>query len=383
MDICVLNPFFHPYSGGTEKVLLEVYKRLAKKHNVTVLSASLDPRGKTTKEEVAGIQVVRLKSDYISIPGLPLPFVNMHDLNRRVEEVDADIYHINNRYECFPGTVKRIKEVGGKVVLTIHNALPKGIDALTDGGGLLYDVLAGRRVMHMSDIITGVSKNALTTTLTADDLKKSYVIFNGVDYRIFKPRARSDKMVNSVRKGLGIKGRELVMTNGRLIPQKGHVYLMEAVASLVNQGEDIGMFIIGRGYLRERLFELAEDLGIHDRFTIVSNIPEVKLPYYYNAASIFTLPSLYEPASIALLESLTTALPTVASRVGGIPEMMKNTGCYSQPRSSAALKNSIEYILRNRKRSGSLARKGRKLMIKEHDWDRISKQYETLFESLV
>jgi glycosyltransferase involved in cell wall biosynthesis len=383
MEICVLNPFFHPYSGGTEKVLLEVYRRLAKRHNVTVLSASLDPKGRTMEEDICGIRVIRLRSDYVYIPMMPLPFVNMRSFNRQVEKIGADIYHINNRYECAPNTVRRMKKVGGKVVLTIHNALPKGINTITDGGGLLYDVVSGRKVMHMSDRITGVSKNALTTTLTKKDLRKSSVIFNGVDYRIFKPRSGSDKTVNSVRKSLGIMGKDIMMTNGRLIPQKGHVYLMEAVADLVRSGRDMGMFIIGRGYLQDKLYELAGELGIADRFTIVSNIPESRLPYYYNAATMFALPSLYEPASIALLESLTTALPTVASKVGGIPEMMKDTGFYAAPKSSTALRDKIEYIMENRKRSEQLAQKGRRLMMKEHDWDNISKQYETLFESLV
>ena len=41
MDICVLNPYFYPQQGGTERVLLEVYKRLAKKHNITVLTSAL------------------------------------------------------------------------------------------------------------------------------------------------------------------------------------------------------------------------------------------------------------------------------------------------------------------------------------------------------
>ena len=41
MDICILNPYFYPYKGGTEKVLLEVYSRLAKKHNITVLTSTV------------------------------------------------------------------------------------------------------------------------------------------------------------------------------------------------------------------------------------------------------------------------------------------------------------------------------------------------------
>jgi glycosyltransferase involved in cell wall biosynthesis len=115
----------------------------------------------------------------------------------------------------------------------------------------------------------------------------------------------------------------------------------------------------------------------------VSNIPEEELPYYYNAASVFVLPSLYEPASIALLESLTSEIPTIASRVGGIQEMMKDTGIYVKPKDSAGIAKGIEWIMKNKKATEKLSEKGRKLMVKEHDWNNIAKEYETLFEGLI
>ena len=52
MEICVLNPYFYPYKGGTEKVLLEVYGRLAKRHNITVLTSTVPGRNEERREEI-------------------------------------------------------------------------------------------------------------------------------------------------------------------------------------------------------------------------------------------------------------------------------------------------------------------------------------------
>src|SRR5208283_6024126 len=97
MDICVLNPFFYPYSGGTERVLLEVYSRMARKHNVTVISANLDGGRKDSVGYVKGIRVVRLKTRHIAFPGLPMPFPVMLGLREALQRESAQLYHINNR----------------------------------------------------------------------------------------------------------------------------------------------------------------------------------------------------------------------------------------------------------------------------------------------
>lgn len=382
MEICVLNPFFHPYSGGTEKALLQLYSRLSKRHNITVISASLDPKGKTERETIAGIDVIRLRADYLHVPYLPLPFVTLFGLNSKLKEVGADIYHINNRYQFFPNNVRAIRRMGKRSVLTIHNALPTGIDTFTDKGGLFYDVMAGRRVMHLCDAVTGVSRNSLVTTLTAADLKKAHTIFNGVDYQSFRPRSPSSRPVRKIAGKLNLKGK-IILTNGRLIPQKGQIYLMEAVSKLVGQGRDISLLIIGRGYLKDRFMELSKTMELEGRFAIVSGIPEEELAYHYNTASVFVIPSLYEPASIALLEALASSIPTVASRTGGIPEMMKKTGLYVRPKDSKGIGRGIEALLDKKVDTCKLARDGRQLMIREHDWDKIAGQYETLFESLL
>ena len=109
MEICVLNPYFYPYKGGTEKVLLEVYGRLAKRHNITVLTSTVPGRNEKRREEINGITVIRLRTKQYALPGLPLPFESFTDLNSEIKKARADLYHINNRYQYFYFNLQSIK----------------------------------------------------------------------------------------------------------------------------------------------------------------------------------------------------------------------------------------------------------------------------------
>ncbi len=384
MDICVLNPFFYPYAGGTERVLYEVYKRLAKRNNVTVISASLDKKGRESVDEISGIKVVRLKTKYVDFPGFPMPFPIMLGLDGAVKREYSDIYHVNNRYIYFYNTISIIKRIGRKLALTLHDALPKNIDPLTDNSGYIYDVVWGRKIIEYADVVTAVSQNTADTTVPAKYRKYVRVIYNGVDTTKFRSREKGESGVRDAARRLGFtKGAINVLNNGRLVAQKGQVYLIRAVAEAIKDGYDINLAMIGRGYLNDTFGYMAKDIGIQDRMRIVSGINEGDLPYYYNAADMFVSASLYEPASLAVMESLASATPVVATKVGGVPEMMHRFGLYVKPGSVSAIKKGIESVADNTDAAARRASEGVELMKREHDWNVIAGQYENAFESVL
>lgn len=383
MDICVLNPFFYPYKGGTENVLLEVYKRLVKRHNVTVITSAPKDGNKPSVDEVFGIKVVRLRTFQEHIPIFPMPFLFFDGLTKALTKARCDIYHINNRYQFFEDSVFTIKRMNKKIALTVHNALPRDIDPLTDDLGMFYDWLWGRKLMHFSDIITGVSTNTINTTVPMSERHKTHLVFNGVDHRRFRPISSRNENVARVLKELRFEDGRNILTNGRLITQKGQAYLIRAFADLVNKDrEDLNLLVIGNGPLKKPLYKMAKKNGVLDRFKIIYGIGE-RLPYYYNACKIFSMPSLYEPAGLALLEALSCEVPSVISRVGGMPELAGNCALYTKPKDYYSIKKRISYLLENEKTASDIARRGRRRMMRYHNWDRIAKQYESLFLSTI
>ena len=161
--------------------------------------------------------------------------------------------------------------------------------------------------------------------------------------------------------------------------RKGRFFLMRAIAELEKEGYHLGLLTIGKGPLEDDLYAEAETLGIGDRFWIRNGIAEKNLPYYYNFGNAFALPSLYEPAGLVILEALACEMPSVASKVGGIPEMMDGYGLYAEPENVDQLADRIRYALDNRRKMAEMARRGRKFVMNRHNWDKIAKKYEQLF----
>lgn len=378
MDICVLNPFFYPYLGGTEKVLFELYSRLSKKHNITVLTGSRENTTKETVEYFGDIKVIRMKSHYIKIPNAPLPYLVMDRIRAHIKEEKADIYHINNRYQYQIDVVNSIKKTKGKLALTIHNALPKNINGLIDTTGFIYDIAWGRALMGYSDLITGVSLNTIKTTVPRKLLKKAHVVYNGVDYNNYKNLSKSDRRIKRIINELDFDG-PILFNNARLVQQKGQIHLMRALHKMLNDEYEANLLIVGKGPMQEQLEKAAKKLALEKHFRIMSEIDDKAMPYYYNASDVFVLPSLYEPASVALLEALATMTPSIASKIGGIPEMMGECGFYIKPKSTIDIYKKAIFVLNNQEEAKKRAEEGRERMIREHDWDKIAKQYEELF----
>ena len=367
-----MNPYFYPYKGGTEKVLFEVYRRLAKRHNITVLTS--DFGSKSGASEIEGIKVKRIHSRSVYIPGAPLPFQSFSGLGREIRNAAADLYHINNRYQYFYPDISAIPS-GGKLAITIHNSLPKNIDAVTDTVGLWYDLAWGRKIMKRADIITGVSRNAIDTTVPNAFASKSYVVYNGVDYAVLKNRGRNSRRVSSIRRDLGIDVDRVVVCNGRLVPQKGQRYLIGAVSGF--RRGSVGLLLIGSGPKESELRGLARMAGMP--IAVVAGLDDMGLSYHYSAADVAVAPSLYEPASMATLESMSCELPVVASKIGGLPEMVGDCGIYAEPRSVNQIHDGIESLLGSRADAKRRGRCGRSRVIRRHSWNSIAKRYEELF----
>ena len=109
---------------------------------------------------------------------------------------------------------------------------------------------------------------------------------------------------------------QLVVSAGRLSPEKGHRYLIEAIAGLRKKQPDAYFVFCGEGPCREALERQAKDLGILDRCRFPGFCRD--LPEILSAMDLFVLPSLSEGLPNVILESFASAKPVVASNVGGV-----------------------------------------------------------------
>ncbi|HCV26738.1 MAG TPA: hypothetical protein DGB32_00270 [Dehalococcoidia bacterium] len=173
------------------------------------------------------------------------------------------------------------------------------------------------------------------------------IIPPGVDTKMFRPH---DRLKSRRRLGLPESGK-ILMYVGRVERLKGIEILIQAVAGMEEE-DDVTLLIIGGDEIdseRQRLGQVVERLGITDRVRFLSSVKQDQLPEYYSAADVCVFPSYYESFGLAALESMSCGTPVVASRVGGLPSIVREgeTGYLIPTRCPAAFIQRIEILITN------------------------------------
>jgi glycosyltransferase involved in cell wall biosynthesis len=154
--------------------------------------------------------------------------------------------------------------------------------------------------------------------------------------------------VQALRRRLGVEGGErLILSVGRLSREKGHVDLIEALGELrrLNAGLDFKLIIVGEGPERVRVESAASAAGVSDRIVFAGHSSEVRA--FYELADVLALPSHSEGSPLVLLEAMAAGLPVVATRVGGVPEIVNDgeSALLVAPRDARAMAAALERVL--------------------------------------
>jgi glycosyltransferase involved in cell wall biosynthesis len=174
--------------------------------------------------------------------------------------------------------------------------------------------------------------------------------------------------------------RPVIVTVGRLVREKGHAVLLRAFARLRPRC-DAELWIVGDGLLRDQLAGLAEELGIGEHVRFLGTVcPTVDV---LNRADVFAFPSLVEPQGLAILEAFAAGVPVVASRTGGIVEMLEDgrDGLLVAPGDPEALALALAKLLDDPLLRDDLASGGRRRLA-EFDIHLAACRYQELWTSL-
>ena len=143
---------------------------------------------------------------------------------------------------------------------------------------------------------------------------RTSIVYNGIEVDKFSRQI--DRVV--ARKIFNLDPTEFVFGNvGRLHEQKGHKFLLQAIAKMTNR---VQLVIIGDGKLLHELIALADRLEISDQISFLGARADIN--EFLSAIDVFVMPSLWEGQPIALLEALALGKPCIASAVDGIPEII-------------------------------------------------------------
>jgi glycosyltransferase involved in cell wall biosynthesis len=146
------------------------------------------------------------------------------------------------------------------------------------------------------------------------------------------------------RLGLG-PDQPVVLATGRLVDQKGHRYLVDAVPRVVAELPDVAVVIAGDGRLHDTLARQAESLGVADAVRLLGHRPDARA--LLDAADVYALPSVAEAMPMALLEAMDAGLPAVGTAIIGTAEVLEDgvTGVLVPPRDPRALGEALIQVL--------------------------------------
>jgi glycosyltransferase involved in cell wall biosynthesis len=233
---------------------------------------------------------------------------------------------------------------------------------------------------YFTDMIVYVSeyqRNVFTNG--KHDMSKHLIISNAVDQKRFTLSMSKPDLRNQY----GFDRSNIIIgTVGRLVRDKGHEYLFEALKQIDSTKITTQLLIVGDGPEENRLKNLARELGINVLFLLKRH----DIAELMRCMNIYVQPTLRESFGIAIAEAMYSGLPVIASDVGGIPEIIQNgsNGILVEPKNPTAIADAILELIKNPAKAAELARKGRDSVIVKYTGkiyaEKVGRIYEQLME---
>lgn len=199
------------------------------------------------------------------------------------------------------------------------------------------------------------------------------VLYNGVDLERFGGSER-----DAARRQLGLSETDLVIGSvGRLVPVKNYGLLLKAVAALGRK--EVVTVLVGDGPERPGLEELAKSLGIHDKVRFPGHRNDITS--LLSMMDIFVLPSVNEGLSNTLLEAMASGVASVASNVGGNPEIIshEHDGYLFASENEEALAGYLQQLCSSPELRHRFSEAGRSRIVREFSMQAMINRYEDFY----
>jgi phosphatidyl-myo-inositol dimannoside synthase len=287
-------------------------------------------------------------------------------------------------------------------ILHGHWIIPGGAMAATATGRLPLvvsahgsDVFVAERSSAARRTARRVLRKAAAVTACSDDLRdrsialgadagKTQTVPYGVDTTRFSPSVAARR---EMRRELGIpETAPLVVSAGRLVHKKGFEYLIEAAKLLAHSRPALRVVIAGGGDLHDELTARAALLG--GRVILAGNRAQDEIARLVAAADVVAVPSIRDDAGNVdglpnfALEALASATPVVASRAGGLPDVIRDgvTGRLVPERDAPALATAIGSLVDDPALGRRLGAAAREMVARDYGWPRVAERFEAIYD---
>ena len=230
-----------------------------------------------------------------------------------------------------------------------------------------------------SDAVTAISQYLADETCRTFGLGGIEVIPNFINAEDYQRRENS-----SLRAELAPRGEKLLMHVSNFRPVKRISDCVHTLAKIKAASKlPVRLVMCGDGTEREAAENLAREYGLADDVLFVGQVPNIA--DYLSVADLLLVPSQTESFGLAALEAMACEVPVIATRVGGLPEVVKNgeNGFLVKLGDTAAMAERAIEILSDETKQRDFGKRGRELAVGQFNTERVIPMYEQLYESVV
>jgi glycosyltransferase involved in cell wall biosynthesis len=406
----MVSPDFFPVWSGIGTYLIELVKNLPpsiKLHLVTVDRERIRGSRKTAIDNVKNGSLDEVKGK-----------VTIHNITKAKGTFS---YHLGFQAACLKTIPKLVRE---ERIDLLHTNFPLMSDIFLDMTKIvkapkvatIHSTIEGQhfgvqranfgaRNLEESDLANSllyyplrfgekiVARNTKNFIAVSENIKNEFIhcmgidcqrirtIYNGVDVHHYCPEGKSEQVP-----GLVIsKDRPIILFTGRLVATKGIDTVVRSMPKVISLFPKSFFLFVGGGspnyYLR-----LARRLGVSsNNFCFYGYANYIDMPSIYSSCSIYVAPTLYEPLGIRILEAMSCAKPVVATKVGGITEIIshRENGILISPSNESALADSIIALLSDFSLAQTIGKSARKTVVDKFSSAKVALQTFDYFRSCV
>lgn len=362
-------------TGGVTVVVrgLGVHSRQAGNHVVYLV-----PTWRGRREyELDGIRIYRIPMRSIFIESRPrrsrvafllfLP-LTLWTLARILRREKIEVVNVHYLADCWVYFILLHSFLSFKLIFSVH-----GSDALGVEGPRNLKLLDRWRKKIAR--IVFCSRGFQNQVLSVDSplQQRSQAILNGIDLRQLQTVAKPTP------------AREYIVFVAHLRPHKAQDVLLQAFSTFANKFPNLDLEFVGQGPLLPKLEALRTQLHLEDRVHFRGDLSREQALQQIAGARVFCLASRREPFGLVILEAMALGTPVVATRTGGIPEIVQDgeNGLLVEPGSPEQLAAAICRLLEDESLAKALARNARERVQHSFTLERFAEDYRTLYHRVL
>ena len=304
---------------------------------------------------------------------LQVPFFALSFLIKTIRIAKkCDLIHAQWIATGFIGLLAK-KFVKKKVIVTVRRVAKTG-----------FMNYVNKYVLKNADYVIFNSNYTMRESLKIARPKAYSTIWNPINCKKFRPDIKSN-----LKRELKLEGKRIIFSMGLLVEKKGFSYLIKAIQEVIKYNKNVVLVIGGHGTEESNLKKLVRKLNLEKHVIFVGKISSDKTPLFYNVADIFVLPSIVdrngetETLGVVLLEAMACEKPVIASRVGGIPDIItKECGILVKQKDPSQLSKSIIKLLGNSRLRNKMGKKGRKRIESNFIWGKTGSKMLEIYEKM-